>query len=99
MIKLTHPKIHSESDIIELLNKFEKLFQLEFKEWMSIEAKGRAVEVNELQDVQATVFQFLQNNAEVEGHMALISAWMDMRTAIRTVKLGMPKNVGGIRHG
>ena len=99
MIKLTHPKSHTDEDIIYLLNKFEVENRDNFDIWISIEAKNTEIEIGELGAIQAEVYKFLRENAEIENHWALVSGWMDMRSMIRRDRLGIGKNIGGIHHG
>jgi len=61
-----------------------------FEEWVTIERKDREIEIGELSGIQEIVFKFLQSNADVDSHLALITAWMDMRTDIRKRVLGLP---------
>lgn len=61
-----------------------------FNEWLEIEQKGRDIEIGELSEIQGIVFKFLQSKTDVTSHMALVTAWMDMRTEIRKRILGFP---------
>ena len=73
-----------------MVAEFKNVNEGTFNEWLEIERKGRDIEIGELSEIQGIVFKFLQSKADVTSHMALVAAWMDMRTEIRKRILGIP---------
>lgn len=89
-MRLTYPKSHSSDEIHDMVVEFKNANEDTFNEWLGIERKGRDIEIGELSEIQGVVFKFLQSKADVTSHMALVTAWMDMRTEIRKRILGFP---------
>ena len=89
-MRLTHPRSHTSDQIYDIVVRFKSKNESIFEEWVGIERKDRNIEIGELSGIQETVFKFLQLNADVDSHRALVDAWMDMRTEIRKRVLGLP---------
>ena len=89
-MKLTYPRSHSSDEIYDMVAEFKSADERTFNEWLEIERKGRDIEIGELSEIQGIVFKFLESKADVVSHMALVTAWMDMRAEIRKRILGFP---------